>query len=140
MGLFVKIIICYNIDVVVLMVIEVLWKIKNKGRSNFKNQIHKYMSIKWKIGIFVGIVAIVLAFVAYNQFSVAPTKPEGFVEISEVSAPEATADIDNAVDALLLSASEEQAIFESELSDASLLGLDDSVLSDFGQTYDENLF
>ncbi len=30
-----------------------------------------------------------------------------------------TADIDNAVDALLLSASEEQAIFESELSDAS---------------------
>ncbi len=47
------------------------------------------MSTKWKIGIFVGIVAIVLAFIAYNQFSMAPTKPEGFVEISEVNAPEA---------------------------------------------------
>ena len=98
------------------------------------------MSTKWKIGIFVGIVAIVLAFIAYNQFSMAPTKPEGYIEISEVNVPEATADIDNAVDALLLSASEEQAIFESELSDASLLELDNSALSDFGQTYDENLF
>lgn len=112
-----------------------------KGRINLINQIHKFMSLKWKIGIPVGIVVIALAFFSYNQFSViAPDSTEKIVEIPEVSAPVVTANIDNAVDALVLSADEEQAIFESELSDVSLLEMDDSILSDFGQTYDENLF
>jgi hypothetical protein len=120
-----------------------LYKDDNKkGRSNLINQIHEYMSLKWKIGIPVGIVAIALAFFVYNQYSVAPelNSIEKMVEIPEVSAPVVTANIDNAVDSLILAASEEQAIFESELSDVSLLEWDSSALSDFGQTYDENLF
>lgn len=115
--------------------------IKNKGRSNLINQIHEYMSLKWKIGIPVGIVIIALGVFAYNQLNVvAPNPIEKIVVIPEVEAPKVTANIDDAVDALILAASEEQAIFESELSDAALLGWDDSALSDFGQTYDENLF
>lgn len=115
--------------------------VKNKGRSNLINQIHEYMSLKWKIGIPVGIVIIALGIFAYNQLNVvAPNPIEKMVVIPEVEVPKVTANIDNAVDALILAASEEQAIFESELSDAALLGWDDSALSDFGQTYDENLF
>lgn len=115
--------------------------VKNKGRSNLINQIHEYMSLKWKIGIPVGIVIIALGIFAYNQLNVvAPNPIEKMVIIPEVEVPKVTANIDNAVDALILAASEEQAIFESELSDAALLGWDDSALSDFGQTYDENLF
>ncbi len=120
-----------------------LYKDDNKkGRSNLMNQIHEFMSLKWKIGIPVGIAAIALAFFVYNQYGVAPelNSIEKMVEIPEVSAPVVTANIDNAVDALILAASEEQAIFESELSDVSLLEWDDAALSDFGQTYDENLF
>jgi hypothetical protein len=99
------------------------------------------MSLKWKIGIPVGIVIIALGIFAYNQLNVvAPNPIEKMVVIPEVEVPKVTANIDNAVDALILAASEEQAIFESELSDAALLGWDDSALSDFGQTYDENLF
>lgn len=114
---------------------------KNKGRSNLINQIHEFMSLKWKIGIPVGIIIIALGIFAYNQLNVvAPNPIEKMVEIPDVKTPEVTANIDNAVDALILAASEEQAIFESELSDAALLGWDDSALSDFGQTYDENLF
>lgn len=114
---------------------------KNKGRSNLINQIHEFMSLKWKIGIPVGIIIIALGIFAYNQINVvAPNPIEKMVEIPDVKTPEVTANIDNAVDALILAASEEQAIFESELSDAALLGWDDSALSDFGQTYDENLF
>jgi len=120
-----------------------LYKDDNKkGRSNLINQIHKFMSLKWKIGIPFGIAAIALVFFVYNQYSVAPelNSMEKMVEIPEVSAPLVTANIDNAVDSLILAASEEQAIFESELSDVSLLEWDSSALSDFGQTYDENLF
>ncbi len=114
---------------------------KNKGRSNLINQIHEFMSLKWKIGIPMGIIIIALGIFAYNQLNVvAPNPIEKMVEIPDVKTPEVTANIDNAVDALILAASEEQAIFESELSDAALLGWDDSALSDFGQTYDENLF
>jgi len=120
-----------------------LYKDDNKkGRSNLINQIHEFMSLKWKIGIPVGIAAIALVFFVYNQYIVAPelNPIEKMVEIPEVNAPVVTANIDNAVDSLILAAGEEQAIFESELSDVSLLEWDDAALSDFGQTYDENLF
>jgi len=114
---------------------------ENKNKGRIINQIHEFMSLKWKIGIPAGIVIIALGIFAYNQLNVvAPNPIEKMVEIPDVKTPEVTANIDNAVDALILAASEEQAIFESELSDAALLGLDDSALSDFGQTYDENLF
>ena len=99
------------------------------------------MSLKWKIGIPAGIIIIALGVFAYNQLNViAPDSTQKMVEIPEVDTPKITANIDNAVDAILLSVSEEQAIFESELNDAALLEMDDELLSDFGQIYDENLF
>jgi len=113
--------------------------VKNKGR--IINQIHEFMSLKWKIGIPAGIIIIALGVFAYNQLNViAPDSTQKMVEIPEVDTPKITANIDNAVDAILLSVSEEQAIFESELNDAALLEMDDELLSDFGQIYDENLF
>jgi hypothetical protein len=60
------------------------------------------------------------------------------VSPKEISLPETASSVDGAVDAVIKSASVDQATASSEDSDSSLLNSDSKDITDFGQSYNEN--
>lgn len=127
-----------------------------EGRPSLNNiitKIHNLMTINWKVWAPLGIVAVaVLAIVWFAQFGAkAPQAPTaGETPQAPIAAPvqelpvavtkPATGNIDDAVNAILAGASDDQALFADAEKDAELIAADSQVISDFGQSYNENEF
>ncbi len=76
---------------------------------------------------------------SYLSSEQAPAEIQG-EKIKEVTPPKATANIDEAVSALLMDSSAELADFNEEASDGSLLNADSQEIDSLGQTYNEKEF
>jgi hypothetical protein len=118
--------------------------------SNIITKIHDLMIINWKIWAPVGIVVLaVLVIIGVNQFGtkapqapITKETPQTPVAVSQelpvaVTKP-ATGNVDDAVNAILAGISDDQAIFDDAAKDAELVAVDSQVISDFGQSYNEN--
>lgn len=102
------------------------------------------MTYNWKI---VGLLAVVVVagVVIYSQLAIqnAPT-PQGQVEskteMAKTQSLAPTGKVDNAANAILQDATNEQTKLSLEEGDKSLLNLDSQAVSDFGQSVNENEF
>ena len=113
-----------------------------KGRPSSEiSQIHETMTFNWKIVIPVGLAIIVVAIFAYTQFVMkAPQYATETTTGEEIALPQATGNVDDAVNAILAAVLNEQSVLQTEESDASLITSDTQAISDFGQSYNENAF
>jgi len=119
---------------------------KNKGRlSNYQlifNQIHNLM--KWKIIVPLAVVVLAIIIfggvyvIDYRNSKIYNPNPNSGAEKVVVPSPEPTADINGVVDAIFDFSVAESNLFDDEEKDAALIGIDNKVISDFGQSYDEN--
>jgi len=106
------------------------------------------MTINWKVWVPLGIVAVVaLVIISSYQFGtkapqapIAPQAPVAAEELPVAVTKPATGNIDDAVNAILAEASDDQALFASVEKDAELIAVDSQAISDFGQSYNENEF
>ena len=123
---------------------------KTKGRISFNglnfNQIHNLMT-NWKVVVPVILVVLVAAGLLVVSFSQKPMpqrqaeQPKTVVEIpQEVPVPQATGNIDDAVDALIKEAEDEENQALGEDGELPLLTVDSQTISDFGQSYNEKDF
>lgn len=127
---------------------------KIQGRPSetiIKQKIHELMTINWKIWAPIGVIAVVaLVAVGYSRLG---TKAPQVVEetpLAPIAAPAqelpvavtkpATGNIDDAVNTILASIADDEALFANEEKDAELIATDSQALSDFGQSYNENEF
>ncbi|TSD03763.1 MAG: hypothetical protein Athens071426_45 [Parcubacteria group bacterium Athens0714_26] len=134
-----------------------LYRKEVQSRFSFKKinnitKIYNLMTINWKIWAPVGIVAVVtLVTIGFNQLGIkAPQAPiagemtQAPVAVSQelpvaVTKP-ATGNVDDAVDAILASISDDEAFFADATKDAELIAADSQSISNFGQSYNENEF
>lgn len=101
------------------------------------------MTINWRIWAPLGIVAIVALIIIgfYQPEPKMPTAPViGETPQAPVAIPQASGNVDTAVDAILVGVSDDQALFADAEKDAELITADSQTISDFGQSYDENEF
>lgn len=112
--------------------------IKNKGRlsiiNSLLNQIHNLMTLKWKIAF--SLIAIVVGFALYYQFDLERPQYVIGLDNQRILLSEPSADVDKLAEALNQEALIEQTLTAEE--NASLTDVDSSIMSDFGQSYDEN--
>ncbi len=102
--------------------------------------------INKKSWIFIGITIVVIALVAQYMAIMPPQIDEALQMTDIVPAQElpvvttipATGNVDDAINAILNEAIDEQALFTDEGKDAMLLGADSQAISDFGQSFNEN--
>lgn len=136
--------------------IRYLYRKEVQGRPSLNNittKIHDLMTINWKIWAPLGIIAVVaLVIIGYSQFGAkAPQAPiAGETPQAPIAAPAqelpvavtkpATGNIDDAINAILAGASDDQALFADAEKDAELIAADSQAISDFGQSYNENEF
>lgn len=112
--------------------------IKNKGRfsiiNNLLNQIHNLMTLRWKIAF--SLIVIVVGLGLYYQFGL--EKPQYVIGLDnqKILLSEPSADVNKMAEALNQEASIEQSLTAEE--NALLIDIDSSMMSDFGQSYDEN--
>ncbi len=102
--------------------------------------------INWKTWTSVIVVALVIILVAQyiaimppqiNEISQAiDIVPEQ--ELPAVITTPPTGDVNDAINAILDSVTEEQAFFTDEEKDTALLGADSQAINDFGQSFNEN--
>jgi len=86
------------------------------------------------------ILVVVAAGGGYYLFAVrgpSGDQPSGGA-IEEIVPPEATGDIGDTVDALLLEAADESYLFDDEEGDADLVGTDSGEVDDLGQSINED--
>jgi len=93
----------------------------------------------------VGITIIVVVLIVQYMVIMPPQIEEApqAIDIPEQELPivvttPATGDVDDAINAILDSVTDEQALFADEERDAALLGADSQAISDFGQSFNEN--
>ena len=94
--------------------------------------------------IIIGIVAIAAAlFLVYYNAKQEQAVPEGegqIIQVKEIIPPKATGNIDDAVDALIKEAEDEENQALGEDGELPLLTVDSQTISDFGQSYNEKDF
>lgn len=102
------------------------------------------MTYNWKI---IGLVAVVVVagVVIYSQLATQNSQaPQGQVEskteMAKTQSLAPTGKVDNAANAILQDATNEQTKLSQEEGDKSLLNLDSQTVSDFGQSVNENEF
>lgn len=117
-----------------------------KGRyplNNIITHIHDLMTIYWKIWAPLGII-VVVAVIIIGSYQSGPKTPTasvmGETPQAPVAIPQASGNVDTAVDAILVGASDDQALFADAEKDAELITADSQTISDFGQSYNENEF
>lgn len=130
-----------------------LYKKEVAGRpflSSITIKIHDLMTINWKVWMPLGIIAVVaLVVIGSYQFGTkAPVAEE--TPLAPIAAPKqelpvavtkpATGNVDDAVNTILASVFDDQAIFADVEKDAELVAADSQAISDFGQSYNENEF
>jgi flagellar basal body-associated protein FliL len=102
------------------------------------------MTINWKIIIPVLVILVVAAGLIYYQFGIKPLQPQYTTEkaapeqAAKITPPPATGNIDDAINAFIQDATNEQALAADEDADTSLIDLDSQAINDFGQSYNEN--
>jgi len=102
--------------------------------------------INWKSWVFIGITIVVIVLVAQYMAIMPPQIDETSQatdivleqELPTAITTPATGDVDDAINAILDSVVDEQALFSDEERDAVLLGADSQAISDFGQFFNEN--
>ena len=102
--------------------------------------------INWKAWIYIGITISVIVLVAQYTVLMPPQIEEipqmadivPAQELPIVTTTPATGSVDDAINAILNEAIDEQALFTDEGKDAMLLGADSQAISDFGQSFNEN--
>lgn len=101
------------------------------------------MTINWKIWAPLGIV-IAVALIIIGSYQSGPKTPEasitGKTPQAPVAIPQASGNVDEAVNAILVGASDDQTLFFDVEKDAELIAADSQTISDFGQSYNENEF
>ncbi|OGZ55121.1 MAG: hypothetical protein A3F85_04565 [Candidatus Ryanbacteria bacterium RIFCSPLOWO2_12_FULL_44_26] len=129
-----------------------------QGRPSLKkiNNITKtynLMTVNWKIWAPLGIIAVaILVMVGFYQSGIkpfqAPTAEEEMQPLVAVEKQQeqpivvkpATGNVDDAVNAILVGISDDEAFFADAVKDAELIAADSQAISDFGQSYNENEF
>lgn len=114
-----------------------------------KTKIDNLMTINWKLWAPLGIATLVaIVVLGSSQFGTqAPYTPIA----EETSTPTvsgkqpitvmpASGNVDDAVNAILLAVSDEQALFADTEKDLALVTADSQAINDFGQSYNENEF
>ena len=114
--------------------------VDGKGRQNKPNQIHYPMLFNWKMlvpaGIVIALVAIFVASRFGSQTEQVAIQESGANQITAL--PAATGNVDDAVAAVLDDSSNESILLASADKDVSSVISDSQMISDFGQSYDEN--
>jgi hypothetical protein len=94
------------------------------------------MTINWKIIAIAIVILVIVVIIVYYQLGI---KPSLITEQpAEIIPPPATGNIDDAINALIQDAANEQVIAAEEDADTSLIDLDSQEISNFGQSYNEN--
>lgn len=102
------------------------------------------MTTNWKIMVPLIIILVIAAGLIYYQFGIKPLQPQYTTEkampeqTAKITPPAATGNTDDAINALIQDATNEQVLATEEDADASLIDLDRQEISNFGQSYNEN--
>ncbi|PIP23103.1 MAG: hypothetical protein COZ91_03600 [Candidatus Nealsonbacteria bacterium CG_4_8_14_3_um_filter_39_7] len=99
------------------------------------------MSINWKVWAPISIATIVaFATVEFYQSLIETFQAPITAKEKSVKTIPATGSVDDAVNAIIAGASDDQALFIDAEKDADLITADNQAINDFGQSYDENEF
>jgi hypothetical protein len=124
-------------------------------KINNITKIFNLMNINWKIWAPVGIVAVVaLVIIGSSQLGTkspqAPITDSGQAQEQPIAvsqdlpkvavAEPATGNVDDAVNAILASVSDDEALFADAIKDGELIAADNQSINNFGQSYYENEF
>src|SRR3989344_5365809 len=93
--------------------------------------------------IVAGVVILAVVFLLWwyvKQNSTTLLGDTGIEKTQQPPPPTATANVDDAVNALLLESSLDATAFSEESAESAVLQDDSQAISDFGQTYDEREF
>jgi hypothetical protein len=97
------------------------------------------MKLNWKIIIAIIIVVVAAIVLFWNSNDTSDILPANEENLSGQELPQATGNIDDAVNAAIISASNE-AVAGLGSNEQDLFTGEDQAFSNFGQTYDENQF
>ncbi len=105
------------------------------------------MKLNWKI-VLPTVIVVAVAIILFSQSGgndQNSTAQNGNTDTSgamgeQASLPPATGNVNDAINAIIASATNEASDISSDTNDASLVTSDTATLNGFGQTYDENSF
>lgn len=122
------------------------WQNGRPSKKIIKSKINDLMTINWKVWTPLGIIAVVaLAIIGSYQLRTETETPQTPIaaptqELPATVTKPATGNIDDTVNAILASVSDDQTFFADVEKDAELITADSQAISNFGQSFNENEF
>jgi hypothetical protein len=99
---------------------------------------------KWMIAVAVIVVVLIIAAILFYIYSpkleMNTSLFPGQVKSKSVTPPEATGNIDDAVNAIMMETTDESSIINEENQDAAIISQDSQEIKNFGQSANENDF